>query len=561
MRRNPLYVFEDRNSRGIYDVPLEATIQINESNAFGVPKIIQLLSKTGFTPNTTIGELLDNFPDNYIDLNEYTEIPSELEKIKEGNKIGWRILGRNPDFYGDIGNNSIDFSYIDYLSNPLSEYGATGTNSFTIGYKTTASGFISFASGIETIANNKGMSAFGLFNKGNSQYNIFEIGCGRGIGDRKNALEITSAGQILAPEMGIIDIEAAGEKSIVTKEYSDNNLDAKLDIAGGTITGDLVIEGTPLGNYSLINQRKSLFMEEVKLEKTLKIGRNTSSDSQIIFKDINDNNQPSIEWNISEQEFLINTPLSVRNVIWHSGNDGIGSQLDAGLFGGKEPQDYVFFDDYQLALYGKFDKTGGDISGDVTILADLTVSGLVSINNLSLGGNLTIGNDITARNIRATQNMLVSGELYAPVMMSSSSFRENVEFQKELAINGTLVVNPNIDNNSIIIFRDANNYNKLITLGWDSTVSELYIKFPTTDEDYRIWHEKNFVPSDKFDKAGGNITGNIQAEGNLYVDGNLKVDGDLTVGGKIVFENLPTIDPGVPGQVYTDGTGNLKISL
>ena len=42
----------------------------------------------------------------------YTIVPSTgLERIDEGNGDGWRLIGRDPTYYGNIGLNAIDFSY------------------------------------------------------------------------------------------------------------------------------------------------------------------------------------------------------------------------------------------------------------------------------------------------------------------------------------------------------------------------------------------------------------------------------------------------------------------
>ena len=41
---------------------------------------------------------------------------SQLEKITEGGNTGWRILGRNPDNYANIGQQAIDFSFSNSIS-------------------------------------------------------------------------------------------------------------------------------------------------------------------------------------------------------------------------------------------------------------------------------------------------------------------------------------------------------------------------------------------------------------------------------------------------------------
>ena len=73
---------------------------------------------------------------------------SELEKLTEGSGTGWRLLGKNPIYYGDIGTNAVDFSE----SVQTDVYGATGTNSFAANIHTKASGYGSHAEGDTSVA-------------------------------------------------------------------------------------------------------------------------------------------------------------------------------------------------------------------------------------------------------------------------------------------------------------------------------------------------------------------------------------------------------------------------
>ena len=58
-----------------------------------------------------------------------TDLSTGLEAIDEGNGIGWRLKGRNPDNYGNIGLNAIDLGASNSASTTV---GATGSNS-TVG--------------------------------------------------------------------------------------------------------------------------------------------------------------------------------------------------------------------------------------------------------------------------------------------------------------------------------------------------------------------------------------------------------------------------------------------
>jgi len=83
---------------------------------------------------------------------------SELQKITEASNTGWRILGRDPNYYGNIGNGAIDLSYSSGASTTV---GATGAYALATGDETTASGNFSTALGIGTTASGNGSTALG----------------------------------------------------------------------------------------------------------------------------------------------------------------------------------------------------------------------------------------------------------------------------------------------------------------------------------------------------------------------------------------------------------------
>lgn len=76
-------------------------------------------------------------------------IKSELERITEGGKTGYRILNRVAANYGDIGQDAVDLSFSGIASSTL---GATGNLSFAVGQHTTASGLAATAMGNNTSA-------------------------------------------------------------------------------------------------------------------------------------------------------------------------------------------------------------------------------------------------------------------------------------------------------------------------------------------------------------------------------------------------------------------------
>ena len=87
---------------------------------------------------------------------------SGLEYLDETNDAtdngGWRLIGRDPAYYGDIGDEAIDLSYSNGAS---ATRGATGLYSVAQGPNTEASGSASTAMGNETIASGTASTAMG----------------------------------------------------------------------------------------------------------------------------------------------------------------------------------------------------------------------------------------------------------------------------------------------------------------------------------------------------------------------------------------------------------------
>ncbi len=74
-RRNPLYVFKDKDSRGIYDIPLESMIQVIDVDGNKTPSLTQLIGKDGLGPSSTIDQYLASNSasiTNYVTLDKDT---------------------------------------------------------------------------------------------------------------------------------------------------------------------------------------------------------------------------------------------------------------------------------------------------------------------------------------------------------------------------------------------------------------------------------------------------------------------------------------------------------
>jgi len=219
MKRNPLYSFRDRTTIGIFGIPLHSTIHILDDGD-GKPMFAEIIAKTGLSPDSDIGQFLDD-PSLYINLSTESVIPSELEKITEGTNTGWAIFDRDPINFGTIGQDAIDLSFSNVSSTTA---GATGNNSFATGKGTIASGLNTTAMGYYTETSTPRSTAVGRYNL--DVYtaiadNVFTVGIGSSNTQLKNGLVVYENGIIEAPEATLSSIENSPQTTLVTKEYSD----------------------------------------------------------------------------------------------------------------------------------------------------------------------------------------------------------------------------------------------------------------------------------------------------------------------------------------------------
>ena len=118
---------------------------------------------TSISDNLTLNTTNNNFTISLSEDGTVTDTltlvnPTGLEAIDEGNGIGYRVIGRDPANYGDIGENAIDLSFSSVAS---TTNGATGGRSHAQGFNTVASGFASHAQGIDSVASGVRSSASG----------------------------------------------------------------------------------------------------------------------------------------------------------------------------------------------------------------------------------------------------------------------------------------------------------------------------------------------------------------------------------------------------------------
>jgi len=203
---------------------------------------------------------------------DYVDSKTALIPIDEGNGNGYRLISIDTTNVGNIGLDAVDFAYSDTVSSTL---GATGENSFNTGINNTSSGYSSstfgFANetsalgGFTTGFNNKnagytnlvtgtghdvtGMSmtvvgqasnvitqSVATFNEATSP--VFVVGNGviedanpdYTITSRSDALIVRKNGVIEAPSQSIAEIDGGTDKTIPTKEFVLEKLDAKSDL-------------------------------------------------------------------------------------------------------------------------------------------------------------------------------------------------------------------------------------------------------------------------------------------------------------------------------------------
>ncbi len=200
----------------------------------------------------------------------YANNVTGLEALEVGNGSGWRLIGRDPDNYGNIGLNAIDLSL---SNNSSTTKGATGNESIAMGNGTTASGIGSLATGINTTASGNDSVAMGAITTAsgnestalgfnteaagvrstamgsntvaysfaetvlgsystfysansvsgfNANDRLFVVGNGEDLANRSNALTILKNGTITAPSFDISEI--TDNKALITKEYAEANI-------------------------------------------------------------------------------------------------------------------------------------------------------------------------------------------------------------------------------------------------------------------------------------------------------------------------------------------------
>ena len=541
MKRNPLYVFKDLNAVGINSVPLESMVQVNDADDLtpgSQPLLVQVTAKNGIVDSSTIRDFLAD-EDNYNNSSDTTEVHSELELIEQSGKQGWRLLGVDQTNYGNIGVKAVDFSMADAGSFGVPN-GATGDNSFAVGYRSQAQNSFSTSIGFGTIANKDSMVVVGRFNSATNNDSQFEVGIGTTDAARRTGFAVNTDGTVETPSVDNILIELRGAKALVTKEYVNQADDLKVNKTGDVMTGSLIIEGND------ITATKDLagFAGNVYAENTVRIGVDSNSKSRVAF---NNNNGQNIYYDNARLGFFVDVTSNEGFKLWHGGNQGINSGLDADLLDGLQPNELPLSDVAQMHLNLKFDKVGGIISGNTTVQANMEVQG-TSI----LTGNVSITNVITPinfqENVHSLREVLAEG-----LITSSTGFKVGKD--------GT--------GSSSVTFSDTVDPLAKPKFYWENVSREFRIDTAVSNG-HRVWHMGNFNPDTKLDIAGGTISGNLGVQGtldiggvstflsNVIMQGSLAVQNGLSIAGSLISSGALTSEGAFTALSTSSFTGAIQ---
>jgi len=149
-----------------------------------------------------------------------------LEAIDEGNGIGWRLKGKDPNLFGNIGNNATDLSYSFFDS---TSGGATGEYSTTIGLGTKAESQTSMAIGAYNIGG-------GSDREWVDTDPLFEIGNGTS-SSNNNALTVYKNGDVKFD--GEVQHTRSGQANMIPIAYGHVGNDT---ISLLTSSGNITIE-------------------------------------------------------------------------------------------------------------------------------------------------------------------------------------------------------------------------------------------------------------------------------------------------------------------------------
>lgn len=296
----------------------------------------------------------------------------------------------------------------------------------------------------------------------------------------------------------------------------------------------------------------------------------------------------------------LNTPdaagLSVRSntvggagyVVWHAGNDGAGSSLDAGLFAGESISNFALLD----ALSNHFT---GDMLVDGDVVLGSTLGDTVAISGsgssagdwgvggeLTVGGNATLGNGLTdvvdvAGLLNVGADVAVTGELsvngnvtlgngITDVVDVAGLLNVGVDLDVggELTVSGnTTLGNGTSDDTTVAGSLYVTQSTYLGTASDDTTIitGETRFKGGSSSGSFKLIPTTVADPTIAInDNSGDQVLGigNSSSTYQLHVYGDQKVTGELYVDGNVTLGTGATDAVEIKGDVTIRDTLNVK---
>lgn len=259
---------------------------------------------------------------------------SGLETLNEGNGLGWRLKGRDPDNYGNIGFGAIDLSFSNVNSTFL---GALGSNAIAMGFETVALGDASatmgtytIGAGINTVAMGNGSNAIG-----NTSTAMGNSTTSTGIGSLSMGNETNAIGNYATAMGAYTEPQAFASLAIGRYNIGNGNSiswidsDPVFEIGNGTADNSRANAFTVLKNGNVgigISSPIDLLHIHSATSSHVKFTRNATGS---LFDDgflvgYSGNNDNFI-WSYEDNDIFFGTNNNYRMTILNTGNVGVGT--------------------------------------------------------------------------------------------------------------------------------------------------------------------------------------------------------------------------------------------
>ena len=323
-----------------------------------------------------------------------------LEAIDEGNGMGWRLVGKDSEHYGNLGDNAIDLSESQVVSGT---HGATGDFSVAKGINTIASGLASIASGIASNASGDLSFAMGSGTTASGNYSIAfgqsSIASGNystvfGLSNEASGNFSTALGYNTRTPIDYSTV--VGQFNVGTPHIVTEDLDAIFEIGNGTSDSNRSNALSVLKNGTHIIRSNSRGIEVLSEGTGVYVfnpgqngldvlnaevyGANISGESAGLLSTSSNSNNPDII--LGGEDGILSTTNSSSADLYFRSNDNVEIGLDNN---NDEIGSFIIRHGNGAALFSMYETGNLDLAGDMVMTGSLTI------------GNETIedgGNDI-----------------------------------------------------------------------------------------------------------------------------------------------------------------------